>query len=228
MSGAVLDLFLELAAIESPPGQERAVADRVIAELRALGLEVDEDDAGLDDRLDDREPALSPAGRVRRRYADLPLRSPRHGAAAGAARARGRRGRHRPERGRDDPWSGQQVGRRGDDRGRATDRRGRPAARGRRAPLHAEGGGRPDRCGRLRSHDARGRARLRLRPGGSDRRGGHGRALPALDARPLSRPAGPLGDGPGGGAVRDRGGSACDRRPAARQARRGDDSERRR
>ena len=46
MSGDVLDLFLELAAIESPPGQERAVADRVIAELRAIGLEVEEDDAG--------------------------------------------------------------------------------------------------------------------------------------------------------------------------------------
>ena len=30
----------------SPPGEERAVADRVIAELRDLGLEVDEDDAG--------------------------------------------------------------------------------------------------------------------------------------------------------------------------------------
>ncbi|HUQ23360.1 MAG TPA: M20/M25/M40 family metallo-hydrolase [Gaiellaceae bacterium] len=43
---SVLDLFLELAAIESPPGRERAVADRVIAELSGLGLQVDEDDAG--------------------------------------------------------------------------------------------------------------------------------------------------------------------------------------
>ena len=43
---AALPLFLELAATPSPPGEERAVADRVIAELRALGLEVDEDDAG--------------------------------------------------------------------------------------------------------------------------------------------------------------------------------------
>jgi tripeptide aminopeptidase len=41
-----LSLFLELAAIESPPGNERAVADRVTAELRSLGLEIDEDDAG--------------------------------------------------------------------------------------------------------------------------------------------------------------------------------------
>lgn len=41
-----LDLFLELAALPSPPGEERAVADRVLAELRAIGLEADEDDAG--------------------------------------------------------------------------------------------------------------------------------------------------------------------------------------
>ena len=41
-----LDLFLELAALPSPPGQERLVADRVTAYLRELGLEVSEDDAG--------------------------------------------------------------------------------------------------------------------------------------------------------------------------------------
>lgn len=43
---SVLDLFLELAAIPSPPGEERAVADRVINELRSLGLDADEDDTG--------------------------------------------------------------------------------------------------------------------------------------------------------------------------------------
>jgi tripeptide aminopeptidase len=42
----VLDLFLELAAIPSPPGEERAVADRVIEELRSSRLEVDEDGTG--------------------------------------------------------------------------------------------------------------------------------------------------------------------------------------
>jgi len=42
----VLSLFLELAAIPSPPGEERAVADRVLEYLRELGLEADEDDAG--------------------------------------------------------------------------------------------------------------------------------------------------------------------------------------
>jgi tripeptide aminopeptidase len=42
----VLDLFTELAALPSPPGEERAVADVVAAYLRDLSLEVDEDDAG--------------------------------------------------------------------------------------------------------------------------------------------------------------------------------------
>ena len=42
----VLELFLELAAISSPPGQERPIADRVAAYLGDLGLEVDEDDVG--------------------------------------------------------------------------------------------------------------------------------------------------------------------------------------
>jgi tripeptide aminopeptidase len=43
---STLDLFTELCAIPSPPGDERAVTDRVAAELRSLGVEVDEDDAG--------------------------------------------------------------------------------------------------------------------------------------------------------------------------------------
>jgi len=44
----VLDLFLELAAIPTPPGRERVVADGVAARLRRRGLEVDEDDAGAE------------------------------------------------------------------------------------------------------------------------------------------------------------------------------------
>jgi tripeptide aminopeptidase len=42
----VVDLFTELAAIPSPPGKEREVADRVAGYLRDLGLTVEEDDAG--------------------------------------------------------------------------------------------------------------------------------------------------------------------------------------
>jgi tripeptide aminopeptidase len=42
----VVSLFTELAAIPSPPGSEREVADRVAAYLQDLGLDVSEDDAG--------------------------------------------------------------------------------------------------------------------------------------------------------------------------------------
>jgi tripeptide aminopeptidase len=44
----VLALFLELAALPSPPGEERAVADRVTDYLGALGVDFDEDDAGAE------------------------------------------------------------------------------------------------------------------------------------------------------------------------------------
>jgi tripeptide aminopeptidase len=43
---SVLDLFLELAAIPSPSGEERGVADRVGGYLSELGLEWDEDESG--------------------------------------------------------------------------------------------------------------------------------------------------------------------------------------
>ena len=46
LASRALSLFLELAAIPSPPGEERAVAERVVRELRRLGLEVEEDDTG--------------------------------------------------------------------------------------------------------------------------------------------------------------------------------------
>jgi tripeptide aminopeptidase len=42
----VVDLFLELAAIASPPGDERAVSDVVLRYLRDLGLDPDEDAFG--------------------------------------------------------------------------------------------------------------------------------------------------------------------------------------
>jgi tripeptide aminopeptidase len=46
MPSEVVDLFTELAAVPSPPGEERQVADLVIRYLHDLGLPVDEDDAG--------------------------------------------------------------------------------------------------------------------------------------------------------------------------------------
>jgi tripeptide aminopeptidase len=46
VSSEVLDLFLELATVPSPSGEERVVADRVIRYLRDCGLDADEDEAG--------------------------------------------------------------------------------------------------------------------------------------------------------------------------------------
>jgi tripeptide aminopeptidase len=46
MASEVVLLFTELAALPSPPGEERAVANVVVRFLRDLGLAVDEDDAG--------------------------------------------------------------------------------------------------------------------------------------------------------------------------------------
>jgi tripeptide aminopeptidase len=46
--GDVLALFLELAAIPSPSGEERAVVDVVLRYLRDLGLDVSEDGAGAE------------------------------------------------------------------------------------------------------------------------------------------------------------------------------------
>jgi tripeptide aminopeptidase len=42
----LVELFLELCTIPSPPGEERAVADRVTRELDSIGLEWEEDDSG--------------------------------------------------------------------------------------------------------------------------------------------------------------------------------------
>ncbi len=50
LTSPFVDLFLELCALPSPSGKERAVTDRVTAYLDDLGLEWDEDDAAA--RLD--------------------------------------------------------------------------------------------------------------------------------------------------------------------------------
>src|SRR3989440_12040038 len=44
----VPELFTDLAAMKSPPGEEREVADRVTLYLHELGLDVDEDGAGAE------------------------------------------------------------------------------------------------------------------------------------------------------------------------------------
>ena len=43
----IVSLFLELVSLRSPPGEERDVADAVLRYLGGLGLQPDEDDAGL-------------------------------------------------------------------------------------------------------------------------------------------------------------------------------------
>ncbi len=48
MPPEVLDLFVELAAVPSPPGEERGVADLVTRYLLDCGLEVDEDDTAAE------------------------------------------------------------------------------------------------------------------------------------------------------------------------------------
>ena len=69
--------------------------------------------------------------------------------------------------------------------------------------------------------------RLRLRPGGADRRGHPRRAVGAAARRHVPRPRGARRHVPRGGPLGDRGGRAGDRRDAARADRRGDDRERR-
>ena len=194
----------ELAALPSPPGEERAVADRVAAYLRDLGLEVAEDDAGA--RIGSNAGNLYAAHRARPTggapiflCAHLDTVPPEGAIEPGA------RGRRDPQRGRDDPRRRQQVGRRGHARGDAADPRGEPAARRDRAPLHAEGGGRPPRRRRVRPGAAAGADRLRLRPGGADRRGDPRRAVRALDG--------------GAGSTAARRTRACIRRRAARRSR---------
>ena len=223
---SILDLFTELCAIPSPPGNERAVTDRVTAELRSLGLEVEEDDAGvgidsnagnllcrLPGRMDSGTPiflcahldTVPPQGALEPVVEDGVVRN-----AAGTIL------------GADNKSA--VVAMLEAARRIVTERK--PHA-GDRAALHAERGGGPARSGRLRSHEARGRARLRLRPGGADRRGDHGRAVRARADGALSRPPRPLRDGPGGGPLRHLCRSASHCRPETRAPRRGDDRERR-
>ncbi len=48
MTSQTLDLFLELAALSTPPGEERPAADLVLRYLRDCGIEADEDESGAE------------------------------------------------------------------------------------------------------------------------------------------------------------------------------------
>ena len=80
----------------------------------------------------------------------------------------------------------------------------------------------------LRPHASSCRARLRLRPGRTDRRDHPRRAVCAGARDHLPRPSCSCGNGARGRAVGHPGGGEGDRRSAARPRRRGDDRERRR
>ena len=226
LTSPMLDLFLELCAIASPSGKERAVADRVGATLTELGLEWDEDDAAAKLEGDTGNLYCRLPG-DRRRPPDLPLRAHGHRPAGGRDRARRRRGRNRPKRRPDDPRLRQQGRGRRHARGGAADRPREPPARGDRARLHAAGGGLAPRGGRVRPHAPARADRLRLRPGRGDRRDRPRLAARAAARLPLPRPRGARGDESRGRQLRDRGRLPRDRRLPPRPPRRGDERERR-
>ena len=222
-----VELLLELCAIPSPPGEERAVADRVTRELDAIGLAWDEDDAGPSIGSTTGNILCRLPGRDGRRHAALPLRP----------------SRHRPADGELEPVVEDGVVRNAGGTILGADNKsavvvmleaarrivaeGRPA-RGRRAPLHAEGGGRARRRRRVR------RGRLEARLGYVyDQAAPIGEIiLGAPSAQELAahvpRTRRARGDVPRGGTLGDRRGRARDRRHAARPDRRGDDRQRRR
>ena len=145
----VLPVFLELAAIPSPSGDEAAVAAYVRRYLRGPRAR------RRGGRR--RQPARAPSGHRGRRHPDFPLRPHGHRPADRADRAR-RRGRRRAQRRGHDPRRRQQGLRRRLARGGAASARRRTAARRRRAPLHDP-----------RGDGARGREGVR--PGPAARRG---------------------------------------------------------
>ena len=90
------DEFARLCEIESASLASGAMADAVAAELRACGLEVEEDASGGGHRLGLRQPARAharPGGAPH----DPPVRAPGHRAAGRAGRG-GARGRRLPQR----------------------------------------------------------------------------------------------------------------------------------
>ena len=121
-----LGLFLELAAISSPSGDERAVVDVCIAYLRDLGLEPAEDDAAAAARRRGRQP-LSAASLPRRARRGTPIFLCAHvdtvEPTAPIDPVVQRRRRH-ATRDDDDPRRRQQGDRRRDARRPSADRRG--------------------------------------------------------------------------------------------------------
>ena len=217
---------MELAALPSPPGEERAVADAVTRYLRDLGLQVEEDDAGakvgstmgnlfcrvepngdggtpifLCAHLDTVPPdgALEPVledGVIRNAGGTILGADNKSAVAAMLEGARRVLAENRPHAGIELLFT----------------------------PKEEVG---LARRGRLRPRAAARARRLRLRPGGADRRRDPRRAVSRRRSGSLPRPRGPFRDVSGGGPLGDRRGGPRDRRPPARPHRRRDDGERR-
>ena len=222
----VVSLFTELAAVPSPPGDERAVADRVGAYMSDLGLDVSEDAAGaqigsnagnlyarveatdggtplfLCAHLDTVPPeaGIEPVVEdgVVRNAAGTILGADNKAAVAVMLEATRRiLSENRPHGGLELLFTPmEEVG------------------------LYGAAAFDHERL--ARAH------RIRLRPGGPDRRGDPRRAALAVDEGEDARAGGALGDVPRGGPVGDCGRREGDRGLQARARGRGDDGERRR
>ena len=204
----------------SPFGHERACAERVAAELRGMGIDVEEDDAAAAAGAECGNLLARMPGRVGSH--DPALRPPRHGRGDRADRPGGRR-RRLGERQRRHPRRRQQGGGRGDARGRRGARRSRarrsgssccsPSPRRTRwpAPRRSTPAGCAREFGYVFDHAA------------PDRRGRHRLADLLPPQRRVPRPRRARRHPPGGRPQRDPRRGARDRRDAAwarRRARR--------
>ena len=165
-----LSLFVELAALPSPPGEERAVADRVLDYLQALGLEAEEDDAGarigstIGNILCRLEPRGNGGGAPLFFCAHLDTVQPEAAIEPVVGEDGFVRNAAGTILGADDKSAVAAMLEAAGSAGRG----GAPACR-RRAAFHPEGRGRSRRSGRLRRVAADRPARLRLRPRGPGR-----------------------------------------------------------
>ena len=222
--------FVELCAIPSPPGDERAVADRVDrASSTRSGSRGTRTTCGPTIGASAGQRPLPAARPEQARRAALPLRPLRHGSARRARSSPSSTDGVRPERRRHDPRRGQQVGARRHGRGGTADRRAR-AARTRASSSSSRRRRRSASSARPRSTSGGSRrgsatSTTRRRRSATSSSARRRRRSSRLDVRGARRAR---GDVPGGGALRDRRGRARDRRHAARAARRGDDRQRRR
>ena len=153
------------------PGEERAVADYVLALSARARARAARGRRRPRDRLDDRQHRLPPARPTAPGDADHALRAPRHGAAAGADRARSSRTASSATRpGRSSAPTTRRRSRRCSRRrgGSSPSTARTPGSSSCFTPMEEVGllGASAFDLGRLA-----GPARLRLRPGGADRRG---------------------------------------------------------